>query len=60
MTATKIVKCLLIAALLACATAKAAEQTIVIASLDEGNEITSFKVGDLDCVVKASQIRCTK
>jgi len=44
MTATKIVKCLLIAALLACATAKAAEQTIVIASLDEGNEITSFKV----------------
>jgi hypothetical protein len=59
MTATKIVKCLLIAALLACATAKAAEQTIVIA-LDEGNEVISFKVGDLDCVVKESQIRCTK
>jgi hypothetical protein len=59
MTITKILKCLLIATLLACATAKAAEQTSVIA-LDEGNEVTSFKVGDFDCVVKESQIRCTK
>ena len=59
MTITKLLKCLLIAALLACATAKAAEQTVVIA-LGECNEVTSFKVGDFDCVVKESQIRCTK
>jgi hypothetical protein len=59
MTTTKILKSLLIAALLTSATAYAADQNIVI-TLDEGNEVTSFKVGDFDCVVKESQIRCTK
>ena len=56
MTTTKILKSLLIAALLS-SVAHAAEQTIVIA-LEEGKQVASFKVGDSSCVLKDDQIRC--
>ena len=57
MNATTILKSLLIAALLASATAHAADQTIVIA-LEEGKQVASFSVGDSHCVLKNDQIRC--
>ena len=57
MTTTKILKSLLIAALLCSVTAHAAEQTIVIA-LEEGKQVASFKLGELSCVLKDDQIRC--
>ncbi len=58
MKTTTLLKSLLIAALLACAHARAADQTIVIA-LEEGKQVASFKVGDSSCVLKDDQIRCT-
>ena len=57
MTTAKLIKSLLIAALLASVTAHAADQTIVIA-LEEGKQVASFKVGDSSCVLKDDQIRC--
>ena len=57
MTTTKLLKSLLIAALLTCFSAHATEQTIVIA-LDEGKQVASFKLGDSSCVLKDDQIRC--
>ena len=57
MTTTKILKSLLIAAMLSSAVAHAAEQTIVIA-LEEGKQIASFKLGESSCVLKDDQIRC--
>ena len=57
MTTTKMLKSVLIAALLSSVTAHAAEQTIVIA-LEEGKQVASFKVGDSSCVLKDDQIRC--
>ena len=50
---------LLIAALLASVTAHASDQSMVIA-LEDGKQVASFKVGDFSCVLKESQIRCTK
>jgi hypothetical protein len=58
MTTTKILNSLLIAALLSSVTAHAADQAIVIA-LEEGRQVAMFKVGDLRCVLKDAQIRCT-
>jgi serine/threonine protein phosphatase PrpC len=58
MNATKILKSLLIAALLCASAAHAADQTIVIA-LEDGKQVASFKVGDSSCVLKDDQIRCT-
>jgi hypothetical protein len=58
MKTTTLLKSLLIAALLVCAHARAADQTIVIA-LEEGKQVASFKVGDSSCVLKDDQIRCT-
>jgi len=57
MNATKILKSLLIAALLASAAAHAADSTIVIA-LEEGKQVASFQLGDSSCVLKNDQIRC--
>ena len=57
MTTTKILKSLLIAALLSSATAHAADQIIVIA-MEEGKQVASFSVGDSRCVLKDDQIRC--
>jgi serine/threonine protein phosphatase PrpC len=47
----------LIAALFASATARAAEQTIVIA-MEQGKQVASFNIGDSRCVLKDDQIRC--
>ena len=57
MTATNILRALLIAALLSCACAHATDQTIAIA-LEEGKQVASFKLGDASCVLKDDQIRC--
>ena len=57
MNATRILKSLLIAALLTSAAAHAADSSIVIA-LEEGKQVASFKLGDFRCVLKESQIRC--
>jgi hypothetical protein len=58
MTTTKILKSLLIAALLSSATAYASDHAIVIA-LEEGKQVATFKIGDSRCVLKVYQIRCT-
>ena len=57
MNATKILKSLLIAALLSSGAARAADDTIVIA-LEEGKQIATFSVGDSRCMLKNDQIRC--
>ena len=59
MTTIKVVNTLLISALLASAPANAADQSIVIA-IEELKQVASFKLGDFRCVVKESQVRCTK
>ena len=58
MTTAKLLKSLLIAALLASAAAHAADNTIVIA-MEDGKQVASFKVADSRCVLKDDQIRCT-
>ena len=57
MITTKILKSLLIAALVSSSVAHAADQPIVIA-LEDGKQVASFKVGDFNCVLKDAQIRC--
>ena len=58
MTTTKLLKSLLIAALLASVTAHAAEQQPIVIALEEGKQIASFNVGDSRCVLKNDQVRC--
>ena len=58
MTTTKLLKSLLIAALLASVTAHAAEQQPIAIALEEGKQIASFNIGDSRCVLKNDQIRC--
>jgi serine/threonine protein phosphatase PrpC len=58
MTITKLLKSLLIAALLASITGHAAEQQPIVIALEEGKQIASFNVGDSRCVLKNDQIRC--
>ena len=57
MTTTKMLKSLLIAALLSSAAAYA-DQTPIVIALEDGKQVASFKVGDFDCVLKDAQIRC--
>ena len=57
MTTAKILKSLLIAALLSSAVAHA-DQTPIVIALEDGKQVASFKVGDFDCVLKDAQIRC--
>ncbi len=59
MTTPKILKNLLIAALLASATANAADQTPVQVAMDDGKTIAQFKIGDSNCRLIEGQIRCT-
>jgi hypothetical protein len=54
----KLVKSLLIAALLASATAHAAEQQPIVIAQQEGEQTATFSVGDSHCVLKNDQIRC--
>ena len=56
--AIRILKALVIAALLCSAAAHAGESNIMIA-LEEGKQVATFKVGDSSCVLKDDQIRCT-
>ena len=58
MTTTKLLKSLLISALLASVTAQAAEQQPIVIAMEAGKQIASFNVGDSRCVLKNDQIRC--
>lgn len=58
MTTTKILKSLLIAALLGCASAHADQSPIQVA-MEDGKTRAQFKVGDSHCVLIDDQIRCT-
>jgi hypothetical protein len=58
MTTTKLLNSLLISALLASVSARAAEQQPIVIALEEGKQIASFNVGDSRCVLKNDQIRC--
>jgi len=58
MTTTKILKSLLIAALLACTSAHAAHNAIQ-ADMEDGKTVAEFKIGDADCVLVDGQIRCS-
>jgi serine/threonine protein phosphatase PrpC len=58
MTTAKLLKSLLIAALLTSITAHAAEQQPIVIALEEGKQIASFNIGDSRCVLKNDQIRC--
>ncbi len=55
---TKILKSLLIAALLASASAHAADNPIQV-SMEDGQTVAQFKIGDADCVLVDGQIRCS-
>jgi hypothetical protein len=55
---TKLLKSLLIAALLASAAAHATEQQPIVIAEQEGEQIATFNVGDSHCVLKNDQIRC--
>ena len=57
MNTTRILKTLLIVAVLFSAVAHAADTTIVIA-LEEGKQVAQFNVADSRCVLKDDQIRC--
>ena len=58
MTITKLLKSLLITALLSSATAHAAEQRPIVIALEEGKQIASFNMGKSRCALKNDQIRC--
>ena len=58
MTTTKILKSLLIAALVAAAAVRA-EQSPIQVAMEDGKTIAQFKVGDSRCVLIDDQIRCT-
>jgi len=58
MTTTKILKSLLIAALMTAASAQAADDTIRVA-MEDGKTVAQFKIGDSNCELIDGQIRCT-
>jgi hypothetical protein len=55
MTTTKLLKSLLITALLASMTSYAAEQQPIVIAMEEGKQIASFKIGDSRCVLKTTR-----
>jgi hypothetical protein len=57
MTTTKILKSLLIAALLSCASAHADDA--IPSALEDGKTTASFKVSEMQCQLVEGQIRCT-
>ena len=59
MTTTKILNSWLIAALLAAATAHAADQSPIQVAMEDGKTIAQFKIGDSSCTLIDGQIRCT-
>ena len=58
MTTTKILQSLLIAALLAAASAQATDTTIQVV-MEDGKTVAQFKIGDSNCELIDGQIRCT-
>jgi hypothetical protein len=59
MTTSKILKSLLIAALLASAAANAADQSSIQVAMEDGKTVAQFKIGDSECKLVDGQIRCT-
>ena len=59
MMTPKILKNLLIAALLASAAANAADQAPILVAMEDGKTIAQFKIGDSNCRLIEGQIRCT-
>jgi len=59
MTTTKILKSWLFAALLAAATAHAADKSPIQVAMEDGKTIAQFKIGDSSCTLIDGQIRCT-
>jgi hypothetical protein len=59
MTTAKILKSWLIAALLASASAHAADQSPIQVAMEDGKAIALFKIGDSSCTLIDGQIRCT-
>lgn len=57
MTTTKLLKSLLIAALLSAGSVHAADNSIVIAQ-EDGAQTAAFKLNGSVCVLKNDQIRC--
>ena len=58
MTTTRILKSLLIAALLTVASAHAADSAIRV-TMEDGKTVAQFKIGDSNCELIDGQIRCT-
>jgi hypothetical protein len=57
-TMPRILKSLLIAALLSSAAGQAADTSIVIAQ-EDGKQVAAFQLGNSSCVLKDDEIRCT-
>jgi len=58
MTTTRILKSLLIAALLTTASARAGDDAIRV-TMEDGKTVAQFKIGDSNCELIDGQIRCT-
>lgn len=58
MTTTRILKSLLIAALLTTASAHAGDDAIRV-TMEDGKTVAQFKIGDSNCELIDGQIRCT-
>ena len=58
MTTTRILKTLLIAALLTGASAHAADNAIRV-TMEDGKTVAQFKIGDSNCELIDGQIRCS-
>jgi hypothetical protein len=58
MTTTKILNSWLVAALLAGASAHAADNSIQVA-MEDGKTVAQFKIGESNCRLVDGQIRCT-
>ena len=58
MTIAQTLKCLLIAALVACASSYAAETPIQVA-MEDGKTVARFTVGGSHCILVDDQVRCS-
>jgi len=58
MTIAPTLKCLLIAALIACASSYAAETPIQVA-MEDGKTVARFTVGGSHCILVDDQVRCS-
>jgi hypothetical protein len=58
MTLARTLKCLLVAALLACASGHAAETPIQVA-MQDGKTVARFTIGGSHCILVDDQVRCS-